>query len=246
MTEIDKNLYVESQGTWRHFDFHSKFADVEKDKLEAELKGAFINPEDFDVIIITYGTSWVYRLNGEVVANCHKVPAHAFKKELLSVNEIIQSFEKFYREDKKVILTLSPVRHIKDTMELNQVSKSILRTAIHEITMAWPEVDYFPAYEIMLDDLRDYRFYEPDMIHPSQTAIDYIWGKFGERYFSKETQDLNIQWLKLLRSINHRPFHPSTKQHQSFLRQTLHDLQELKDRIDVTREIEELESRLDA
>jgi hypothetical protein len=134
------------------------------------------------------------------------------------------------------------VRHIKDTLELNAVSKSVLRYAIHEMK----GVEYFPAYEIMMDDLRDYRFYDSDMLHPSEVAIDYIWEKFGERYFSTETRDLVERWRKVLRSINHRVFNEGTEQHKEFLKGVVKELEALKGKLDVGKEVEEVMKRINS
>jgi hypothetical protein len=243
LNEPDERLFVESQGVWRNFDFHSKFSGVDKEKVKESLQKSLVNMYDFDVVMITYGTSWVYSYHDTIVANCHKRPAGEFTKRLLSVGEIVESFERFY-PGKKIILTVSPVRHIKDTLELNSVSKSVLRTAIHEIQQRFPDVDYFPAYEIMMDDLRDYRFYAKDMIHPSPVAIDYIWEKFGERYFSDATRELNKRWEKVSRSLNHRAFQPATRQHNDFLKGVLTELEGLNGLMDVSEEINAIRMKI--
>lgn len=242
----DEDLYVESQGMWRHFDFHSKFAASTKEHLK-DVLGKTVPVRQRDVTIVTYGTSWVYRhkATGKIVANCHKRPQAEFDKILLSVEEILNSFAELRGFiDGKIIVTLSPVRHVKDTLELNSVSKSILRASIHEMQKHFLDMDYFPAYEIMLDDLRDYRFYEADMIHPSDVAIEYIWEKFSERYFSPETKDVNARWQKVLRSLNHRVFNEGTAQHKNFLKGIMKELMELKTQIDVSKEIETVEQQL--
>jgi GSCFA family len=240
---------VESQGTWRHYDFHSKWSDENRIAFVQKLESRLASVRDLvlktNVLIITYGTSWVYsrKDNNKIVSNCHKRPGNEFEKRLLSIDEIVASFDDFMntlrtvRPGIKLILTLSPVRHLKDTIELNQVSKSILRAAIHQITKNHSTADYFPAYEIMIDDLRDYRFYEGDMIHPTRTAIEYIWEKFGSRYFSKETLQLCDRWKKASNALNHRPFHPGTTQHREFLLKLRSELEELSKQIDVSKEI---------
>ena len=245
MVAPDDDLYVESQGTWRHFDFHSKFAAGSKDELRKILNDQLRLVRDFrgDALIITYGTAWVYKhkATDKIVANCHKRPQGEFEKILLTPSQVIESFEEFRASTKqRIVVTLSPVRHIKDTLELNSVSKSILRHSIYN----FGDVDYFPAYEIMMDDLRDYRFYERDMIHPSVVAIDYVWEKFGDRYFSAETKALIEKWQKVLRSLNHRVFNLETNEHKEFLNRLLLDINELKQVINVSKEIEELELRL--
>jgi hypothetical protein len=247
MTEATADHYIESQGTWRHFDFHSQFSGPDKSELTEDLSTKLKNVRAFepDVLMITYGTAWAYRYKNNIVANCHKRPASEFDKILLTPEEIVTSFESLRKSfRKKIILTLSPVRHIKDTLELNSVSKSVVRLAIHEIQKKFPDVDYFPAYEIMMDDLRDYRFYETDMIHPSAVAIDYIWNKFGERYFTTPAIDIMNRWQKLRISINHRAFHAGTAQHKEFLRTLLSDLQSLGKELDLSAEINEVSRRL--
>jgi len=244
LTVPDDELFVESQGLWRNFDFHSKFSDVDKERLRLRLSEN-LKEKESDVAIITYGTSWVYTYQDKIVSNCHKRPASEFRKRLLTIEEIVNSFKAFHSHfTKKIILTISPVRHLKDTIELNSVSKSVLRHAIHEIVTVFPDVDYFPAFEIMMDDLRDYRFYDKDMIHPSEVAIEYIWEKFGEKYFSEETRELNRRIEKISRAIQHRAFHPSSSQHKAFLQNTIVELRELKNHVDVSKEIRELEQQL--
>lgn len=244
MDKPDDDLFVESQGTWRHFDFHSKFSSTSKDELRKILIDQLRSlSKGSDTVILTYGTAWVYRhkATNKIVANCHKRPQAEFEKLLLTPAQIIESFEQLQSSfQKNIIVTLSPVRHVKDTLELNAVSKAILRYAIHQFASK----DYFPAYEIMMDDLRDYRFYAADMIHPSDVAIDYIWNKFAGRYFSKETKDIIERWQKVARSLSHRPFNIGTDEYKKFLNGILKDLKELKTVLNVSDEIEEVENRI--
>lgn len=244
MDEPDEDLFIESQGTWKHFDFHSKFSSNSKDDLRKILQEQLRSISGrTDIVILTYGTAWVYRhkATNKIVANCHKRPQVEFEKILLTPAQVIESFEQLQSSLRQnIIVTLSPVRHIRDTLELNAVSKSILRYAIHQLK----NIEYFPAYEIMMDDLRDYRFYDSDMLHPSKVAIDYIWDKFGERYFSKETRDINDRWQKVARSLHHRPFNIKTEEHKKFLNGLLKDLKELKSVLDVSGEIGEVENRI--
>jgi hypothetical protein len=244
MTEPDEDLFVESLGVWRHFDFHSKFFAGTKEGLRELLMRQLPVPKS-DVLIITYGTSWVYKhkATGKIVANCHKRPQAEFEKILLTRDQILGSFEELRASIKQqVIVTLSPVRHIKDTLELNSVSKSILRHAIYDLK----DVEYFPAYEIMMDDLRDYRFYGNDMIHPSDVAIEYIWQKFGERYFSKDTRELNERWQEVSRSLNHRPLNEGSAENRKFLEGLLRELKALDGVLDLSNELQEIESRINA
>lgn len=254
----EANMFTSRDGSWFHFDFHSQFYDATRAALEEKLQekikatSAFINRDD--VLLITYGTAWAYRhvATKQIVSNCHKQPGNLFKKELLSTQAIVEDFESFLqklrtrRPSLKIILTLSPVRHTKDTLELNQVSKSVLRLAIHQVMERNQDVEYFPAYEIMLDDLRDYRFYATDMIHPSDLAIDYIWGKFTETYFNGGTKQLCERWERVRRALQHRPFHPKTDQYRTFLSSIAKDLDELKNSLNVSQEIAEVNRQLRA
>lgn len=248
--------FLQRDGVWFNYDFHSELSDVDKSKLLSTLSDAAGTTHYYlasaEWLIITYGTSWGYERNdtGEIVANCHKMPNSLFTKSLISQEAILDSFKKIYDEVKefnqriKIILTVSPVRHIKDTLELNSVSKSVLRVACHEITNAFADVTYFPAYEIMLDDLRDYRFYKADMIHPSEVAEEYIWDMFVAKYFSHDLKTFLPQWKEIQLAINHKPFHPSSDAHQSFLKETLRRLESLKEKVDVEDELARIKSQI--
>jgi len=251
------HTFLERDGVCFNYNFHSEVSDVNQHNLSGKLKeitgAAHYHLAASEWIIITYGTAWVYerKETGEIVANCHKVPNNHFTKSLLSPQEITDSFGKLHNELKKfnpglkIILTVSPVRHIKDTLELNSVSKAVLRTACHAVAGSFSDVSYFPSYEIMLDDLRDYRFYKADMIHPSDVAEDYIWEKFGETYFAQDVKTFLSQWSEIQQAINHRPFHPSSPAHQSFLRETLKRLESLRDTIDVEPEVTLIKSQIE-
>lgn len=184
-------------------------------------------------LIITLGTSWVYRLieTGTIVANCHKIPQQEFSKELLSQAEVTASIQRTMAAVHKMnpmcqlIFTVSPVRHIKDGLSENSVSKAHLRSAIHELVTSNTNVHYFPAFEIMMDELRDYRFYNSDMLHPNETAIEIIWSKFCEVWISSSTKPLQKEIDIIQKGLAHRPFHPESESHQKFL-------MELKTRIE--------------
>mgnify|MGYP000704602022 CR=1 FL=1 len=242
------NTYVRNNDLTLNYDFHSEFSHPEEKTLVSRLQNVigashyFL--KDAEWIIVTYGTAWVYCRKdcGEIVANCHKMPGSYFTKSLLTESEIMESFKTFYDSLIKfnprirIILTLSPVRHSKDTLELNSVSKAILRTACHRMAETYPAVDYFPAYEIMMDDLRDYRFYKSDLIHPTEDAEDYIWDKFSECYFDEATHIFLKQWRSIRSALSHQPFHPATLAHRQFLMDTLKKLEEVKDKVDVSEE----------
>ena len=203
-------------------------------------------------LLITYGSAWVYNLKGSdiCVNNCHKKPSTQFSKNLLSPEQIVKSFQEMYNHLKSfnseinLILTLSPVRHVKDTLELNAVSKAIVRYACHEISSKVQDVEYFPAYEMMVDDLRDYRFYKADLIHPTEQAEDYIWNKFIERYMTASTSEFISRWKEIRQALLHRPFHPQSIGHQNFLKQTLSRLEQLKETVNVDAEIQFIQAQL--
>lgn len=248
--------FGELNETFFNYDFHSSFSSLQKSTLESNLQRSISQCHEFmksaRVLMITYGTSWVYERedNQEIVSNCHKIPSHHFSKKLLTQKKILESFGDLHKQlqtinpDLRIILTLSPVRHLKDSLELNAVSKSILRLSCHTLSEMYPDTEYFPAYEIVLDDLRDYRFYDRDMLHPSPEAIHYIWKIFCERYFTKDTRDFIRKWKDIMNAIEHRPYQPESISHQKFLKELVSQLEGLKSKVDVDKEIREVSKRL--
>jgi hypothetical protein len=174
-------------------------------------------------VYITFGTSWVYVLHdsNKIVSNCHKLPQSHFTKKLLTVQEIESSIRSIFELVKKVnpecniVFTVSPVRHIKDGFVENQRSKSHLITAIHNEISS--QNNYFPSFEIMMDELRDYRFYASDMLHPSVLAIDYIWKKFAQASINPNLKDVLLEIDSVQKSLAHKPFNPGTENYQKFL-----------------------------
>lgn len=242
---ISKKEYTEEDlfffnECWHCFEAHSKLSSSSKEQVLVELNKASASMntalKSSTHIIITLGTSWIYRFleSGQIVANCHKVPQHKFKKELLSVTEInksVSSIISLIREvnpDINFIFTVSPVRHLKDGFIENQLSKSHLISALHQIIKIHENTFYFPSYEIMMDELRDYRFYKEDMIHPNQIAINYIWEKFYENWFSDEALNLKKQVLKIQRGLEHKPFNPNSNEHRKFLASLQEKIETLK------------------
>ncbi len=247
---LPEHTFLQNEELFLNYNFHSEFSSPRKDELISRITNTVGSThyalKDTGWLILTYGTAWVYRRRdtGEIVANCHKLPASAFSKGLMDIDAITASFKDFFERLKKfnpaikVILTVSPVRHVRDTLELNSLSKSILRVACHEISEKFDDVEYFPAYEMMMDDLRDYRFYKPDMLHPTAEAEEYIWEKFMERYFSDELKDFVRQWSLILSAMQHKPFHPGSKAHQQFLLDLSGKLETFRSVIDVQEEID--------
>jgi hypothetical protein len=176
-------------------------------------------------IIITLGTAWVYRYiaTDKIVANCHKIPQKQFQKELLSINDIVASLENIIALIRSLnpkvnfIFTVSPVRHLKDGFVENNRSKSHLLSAIHQIVEPRKQMFYFPSYEIMMDELRDYRYYNQDMIHPNNVALEYIWEKFKAVWLTEDAIGISLKLANIQTKKAHRPFNPNSDAHQKFL-----------------------------
>ncbi|TPE42578.1 GSCFA domain-containing protein [Pontibacter mangrovi] len=249
---------VQRDGIWYAYDLHSSLSSPHKEELlqlvQSRMQETKAQLQQSSLLVITLGTAIAYRLRqtGEVVANCHKLPASLFERVLLPIGEMQTAFEQMLDHLKqanpslKVILTVSPVRHIKETIELNSVSKASLRVLCHQLQQAHEEVLYFPAYEIMMDDLRDYRFYKEDMLHPSALAEDYIWQKFVDACYAPAFRQFMQEWEKLQRAVAHRPFHPEAEAHQQFVQRTLQQLQALEQKYNIkaTQEKESLRQQL--
>ena len=217
---------------WHCFEVHSDVSESNKEQLLQNLNQILVETkkqlQEASHIIITYGTSWVYRNieNNSVVANCHKVPQKQFDKEILSAETIQSSIQNTLDLIRKLnpkvdfIFTVSPVRHIKDGFVENQVSKAHLITAIYRLLQTEHcklNTKYFPSYEIMIDELRDYRFYAEDMLHPSQVAINYIWERFFQTQISDEIHSVMKQVCTIQKGLQHRPFNSNSESHQQFL-----------------------------
>lgn len=218
---------------WHCFDAHSDFSDSSKENLLKKLNAALDKTNQqlskATHIFITLGTSWVYRKTEteKIVANCHKVPQSEFSKELLPTEKIQKSLEntieaiRTINQNTQIIFTVSPVRHLKDGFIENQRSKSHLIAAIHQImetSYFASSISYFPSYEIVMDELRDYRFYEADMVHPSQIAIEYIWEKFKEVLVSPQINSIMEKVDTIQKGLKHRPFNPLSEKHRLFLK----------------------------
>lgn len=215
---------------WHCFEIHSDLSHSDASELLENLNQILVETkkqiQEATHVIITYGTSWVYRNieKDSIVANCHKVPQKQFDKELLSIEIVEKSIQNTIDLIEKLnpncsfIFTISPVRHLKDGFVENQVSKAHLITAIHQTTNNEQQtINYFPSYEIMMDELRDYRFYAEDMIHPNQTAIDYIWKRFGETFITENSFETMKEVQEIQKGLNHRSFNPDSEQHLKFV-----------------------------
>ena len=241
---IDKEVYTENDvflfnDRWHCFDAHSALSDVSKERLLEKLNDGLKRTEkqirDSSHIIITLGSAWVYRHleQNRVVSNCHKIPQSEFRKELLGIEEITKilnkTIEKLQYVNGKIemIFTVSPVRHLKDGFIENQRSKAHLIAAIHDVlSLQVPRqrsakassinTSYFPSYEIMMDELRDYRFYEADMVHPNQIAVEYIWERFRTFWICKSAESIMEKVNEVQKGLQHRPFDADSELHLRF------------------------------
>lgn len=204
---------------WCSFDHHGRFSAAEPSaclqQINTELQHAHERIIRVKWVFITFGTAWVYRLksNGRVVANCHKYPACDFERVRLKADEIYHIWMKTIANlrtvnpDVRIVFTVSPIRHLRDGAHDNQLSKSLLLLAVDRLNRELPGTDYFPAYEIMLDDLRDYRFYDDGMVHPNSLAVKYIWKRFCERYMASSALQTMEEVENIVNAARHRPIH---------------------------------------
>lgn len=258
-TPFSENELRENNGLFVSMMHHGSFSRQTKEEalkaINNSLQTASVGLKEADILILTFGTAYIYMLkeSGTIVSNCHKFPASMFDRKKLSVASITDSWRSTIEELReinpslKILFTVSPVRHWKDGAHNNQLSKAALLLAIDELIHSFEGIYYFPSYEIMMDELRDYRFYAEDMIHPANAAIDYIWEVFSDTYFDEKTRQINKEWGIIHRAVGHRPFNPGTEEHKQFLRQTLLKVNELRKKypyFELEKEIEQLTQRL--
>ncbi|MCD8261402.1 MAG: GSCFA domain-containing protein [Bacteroides sp.] len=222
---LHQNLY---HSYMHHGSFSGSDASEVACRINDSVSLAHTELQTASYLFITLGTAWVYRLKetGSVVSNCHRVSEKKFLRTRLSVAEIVEAYRELmeqlsaFHPQLRILFTVSPVRHIRDGLHGNQLSKSTLLLAIDELCRLYPEkIFYFPAYEIVTDELRDYRFYAEDMLHPSSVSIHYVWEKFRESYFDRETLSLLEEIDSVKKALNHRPIHPGSPEHAHFLEQ---------------------------
>ncbi|TRO64187.1 GSCFA domain-containing protein [Christiangramia sabulilitoris] len=235
----EKDL-IEFNGGWQSFEAHSDMrrptkADCLKD-LNLAIEGSRDFIENASHIVISLGTAWGYVYEGKatIAANCHKIPQSKFIKELSSVNEIINDLEVIdhavsqINKEAKIIFTISPVRHLKDGFIENQHSKANLISALHQFIDTSNSSFYFPSYEIMMDELRDYRFYKEDMLHPSKVAVDYIWNLFSVSWLSDNSLRLNSEIDKIQKALAHTPREENSSDHKKFLTKIKSKIEEIQ------------------
>lgn len=222
---------------WNSFDYHGSFSDKNYEKMLKKInknqEKAFSFLQQTDYLFITFGTAWIFELKSshKIVANCHKVPQKEFNRRILTVDEIISKYNELIEKLKllnpkiKIIFTVSPIRHLKDGAHGNQISKSTLILAIEKIIKNQENTEYFPSYEIILDELRDYRFFGDDLVHLSDFAVDYIWEKLCETFFSDKTKtELNLA-IKLHKSLRHKVLTENKEELDKFI-QSLYKIME--------------------
>ncbi len=257
--EYTENDLTARNDEWFSYMHHSSFSAHDKEtclqRINGRLKEARKHLEEADWIIFTWGTSWVYQLTTTrtIVGNCHKMPDKMFIRSRVEAETIYTEYQSLIVEIRKLnpkvrfLFTVSPIRHAKDGMHGNQLSKSTLLLSIDKICKEITGCHYFPSYEIMMDELRDYRFYADDMLHPSSLAINYIWECFSETFFPDATQAIIKEWEKIERGLSHRPFNVQSDAHQRFLREILLKIELLKEKLpylDVENEIKICQAQL--
>ena len=241
------------EGVYHSFCHHSRFSSPSETECLENINGRLFSSTEIirkaRRMIITLGTAWVYRLRstGKIVSNCHKLPEKMFDRQMLSVDEITTEWKSLLlslweqNPELKILFTVSPIRHWKDGAHGNQLSKATLLLAVEQLQKEFPgQTAYFPAYEIMMDELRDYRFYADDMLHPSLQAIEYIWERFTETMLSREAQAILKEWKDIQKAINHKPFQPESEAYKHFISQTLLKMERLNEKFpyfDMTNEI---------
>ncbi|MBO7636866.1 MAG: GSCFA domain-containing protein [Paludibacteraceae bacterium] len=238
--KVTEQELFEHEGVWNSFSFHSQFAQLSVSEYLANINPIIDASHQFikscDFLFITLGTAWIYEdtETNEIVANCHKVASTRFNRRRVSTTEccdaILSAIEKIHKVNEHVnfIFTVSPIRHWKDGAHGNQLSKATLLLAIDKICDMYSNCSYFPSYEILMDELRDYRFYADDMLHPSEFALKYIWERFSDCYFSEETKAINKEVESLNQALHHRPFNPESHSYKTFQEQTQTRIAELE------------------
>ncbi|MFT3980715.1 MAG: GSCFA domain-containing protein [Ferruginibacter sp.] len=234
-------------GSWEH---HTKFSSVDQaealDTINRSQEAAHKFLREADWLLLTLGSAFVYELeNRQVVANCHKVPTDKFTKRLLSPEEVITTLDtlihrlKNFNPSLKIIFTISPVRHLRDGFVENNRSKATLIHAVHHLVDKFDGLFYFPAYELVLDDLRDYRFFAEDMVHPNYAATNYVWEKFVQACIDEPSQQLMKEINSINAAMHHKAFNPASEAHRKFLQTNLEKTERLADQhpyIDFSKE----------
>lgn len=243
----EKELFF-ANDCWNSWEHHSRFSHPDqltcKEQINKNITSAHVTLKNADWLFITLGSAFVYKRNEQIVGNCHKQPQKEFLKSLLSSEEIRQDYIKLFSEllqfnpRLKIVLTVSPVRHVKDGVVENNLSKAKLLDAVHQLVGKF--VFYFPAYELVVDDLRDYRFYKEDLVHPNEQAVQYVFQKFQETIFDEKTKKIFASVKELLLAKDHRAFNIDTEAHKKFREEYLlrcKKMQDLYPELDLKEEL---------
>ncbi|MGZ4099774.1 MAG: GSCFA domain-containing protein [Bacteroidia bacterium] len=221
---FDEEYSIERDGIFYSLLHHSSIHASSKKELADKINSLNKSAADFlktsDLLIITFGTAFIYRhiLLNKTVANCHKLPGAQFNKKLLQVEQVTKNYStlihqlQLFNPTLKIIFTVSPVKYLKDGLVENNLSKSVLLLSVHELVKRFANCSYFPAFELVNDDLRDYRFYKEDLAHPNEQAIDYVWRKFSDCYFNDETKALNTKINKLNLALQHKRMNENSEE----------------------------------
>jgi hypothetical protein len=254
----EEQLFELNEG-WHSWQHHSRFSAitakqaVEKINLAREEAHRFL--KECDYVMITLGSAWIYTLTekaastrvGAVAANNHKAPADWFYRRLLTPEEVLQQLDNMihrlflFNDELRIIFTISPVRHLREGAVENNRSKAVLIQAVHHLVNKFDKLYYFPAYELVIDDLRDYRFYAEDLVHPNYHATQYVWEKFVEACIDDKTKKLLEELHAIHLAFRHKPFNPESQQHKKFLRSYLEKTKAIQQQhpyLDFSRELE--------
>lgn len=255
-TETDLFYLNEGWHSWKH---HSRFSGITADEAIEKINTSTANAHNYlkqaDCLMITLGSSWIYTLTekaanskpGLVAANNHKAPADWFHRRLMTTEEVLQVLDNMihrlfiFNPDLRIIFTISPVRHLREGVVENNRSKAVLIQAVHHLVDKFDRLYYFPAYELVIDDLRDYRYYAEDLVHPNYFATQYVWEKFTASCMDDTTRSLIAEIHSINLAYHHRAFNPSSEQHKKFLEsyhQKTKALQEQFPFLDFSREME--------
>lgn len=259
-TPFEEEELFKSGNLYHSFAHHSTFSHTNQEymlqNINSSMNECSAKIKNADYLFITFGTAWVYELkeSGKIVSNCHKLPASYFIRRRASINELTENFAKVIERllkinpNIKIVLTVSPIRHLKDGAHENSLSKSTLLLLCDVLQNMFKEnVSYLPTYEIMLDELRDYRFYADDMAHPSKRAVEYIWERMQEEVVNPESNNIIKEWSKIRQGINHRLMSADIEGYKSFLNTLLKSATSFADKykhIDIEQEITEIKNRI--
>ncbi len=238
---IDDSSLFELNTLWNHWDFHSSLSQPTSlealGKINNQINTGHHFLKDANWLIITFGSAFIYQLsNAEIVANCHKAPADLFTKKMLSIDDVVNSYTtlisriRVFNPGLKIMFTVSPVRHLKEGFVENNRSKSVLLLSIEKIVSLLPDCFYFPSYELVIDDLRDYRFYAEDMVHPNYLATNYVWEKFSTSCIDGKSREIFKDIEQIHNALRHRPMHPNSLEHKKFREKTYISIKSLSDR----------------